>query len=197
MKVYSFNDNGMYTGQREAREDPKEPGRFLIPRNSTTVVPSSAIQGKAKIGIWDGLQWHESNHPPAAPQEDMTPTVRRRIIKDKIRNNTATLGQVFAYDGRNYLFTDLVWEQLRETKDLIDLSTGNIFPREIVVGVDDDGDEITETFGQMGEFIQFARAAIEHLTNVKTGGRAIIIAFNLTPDADVPMPDLWTDPRFE
>jgi hypothetical protein len=57
MKIFLHDERGNYTRQLDAREDPLEPGRYLMPRNSTRVAPSAEIQRRAKYGRWTGKEW--------------------------------------------------------------------------------------------------------------------------------------------
>ena len=61
MQIFHYTDKGEYLKQGVAREDPKAPGNFLIPRNATTIPPSPDVQRRAMAGIWDGSKWLEKH----------------------------------------------------------------------------------------------------------------------------------------
>ena len=57
MKIYNYNESGVFISEQEARIDPLE-GNYLIPRNSTTVEPPSPSGGEALLfsnGKWSSV----------------------------------------------------------------------------------------------------------------------------------------------
>ena len=52
--AYSFDNNGFYTGEVKAWEDPKNPGNYLLPKNSTFKKP---ILSKNKIPKFVDEEW--------------------------------------------------------------------------------------------------------------------------------------------
>lgn len=71
MKVYNYSENGVYTGYDVAQESPMEPGKYLIPRNSTTVEPPAF--GPDQQAFWNGSSWEIQNKPQPTPTLDNTP----------------------------------------------------------------------------------------------------------------------------
>jgi len=55
MIIYHYDDLGIYAGSSEARPNPLEEGKFLLPRNSTELQPLAA--GENEIPVWDGEGW--------------------------------------------------------------------------------------------------------------------------------------------
>lgn len=55
MTVYQFEDDGRYLGPTDAQPSPLEPGKFLLPRNSTETAPPEPGQKQAAFyrdGKW-------------------------------------------------------------------------------------------------------------------------------------------------
>ena len=58
MKVYSYDQNGLFTEETEADESPLEPGIFLYPANSTDIKPPDILENQVAVfkdGVWDIL----------------------------------------------------------------------------------------------------------------------------------------------
>ncbi len=55
MKVYYYDENGIYTGPGLAPPSPLEPGRFLIPAKAALVEPPEAGPGQSPV--WNGVAW--------------------------------------------------------------------------------------------------------------------------------------------
>lgn len=56
MMIYQSNpDTGEYVGSREARKNPLEPGRYLIPRGAVTEAPPETIENEAAVLV--GEEW--------------------------------------------------------------------------------------------------------------------------------------------
>lgn len=54
MKIYNYDDTGVYVCESQADPDPKGSG-FLIPRNATTLPPPTALPGTKLVysqGAW-------------------------------------------------------------------------------------------------------------------------------------------------
>lgn len=56
MKVYHYDETtGELLGEGEARPDPMEPGRWLIPAHATTETPPEPKEGEMRC--FDGTAW--------------------------------------------------------------------------------------------------------------------------------------------
>jgi hypothetical protein len=59
MKVYNYTDDKIFYGESEAQPSPAEPGKFLIPRNATTIEPPSLEVNQQ--AYWNGSTWEIQN----------------------------------------------------------------------------------------------------------------------------------------
>lgn len=55
MNAYKYSQTGEFLYEIQCQESPREPGKFLIPANSTTVAPPEEQAGKARV--WNGSLW--------------------------------------------------------------------------------------------------------------------------------------------
>lgn len=56
MNAYKYDSNTCeFLHEVQCQESPREPGKFLIPANATTVVPPVPPAGKARV--WNGEEW--------------------------------------------------------------------------------------------------------------------------------------------
>ena len=55
MKTYKYSQTGEFLYEIQCQESPREPGKFLIPANATTVAPPEEQAGKARV--WNGEEW--------------------------------------------------------------------------------------------------------------------------------------------
>lgn len=56
MNAYKYDSNTCeFLHEVQCQESPREPGKFLIPANATTVVPPEEQAGKARV--WNGEEW--------------------------------------------------------------------------------------------------------------------------------------------
>lgn len=56
MNAYKYDSQtGEFVHEVLCQESPREPGKFLIPANATTVAPPEAQEGKARV--WNGSLW--------------------------------------------------------------------------------------------------------------------------------------------
>lgn len=62
MEIYHYHpETGEHLGTGQAREDPEETGKHLIPANATTTVPPDTISGQVRV-LKDGAWTHELDH---------------------------------------------------------------------------------------------------------------------------------------
>lgn len=55
MKIYLFDPSGLYLGERDARVDPADETRHLVPKNATTTAPPATTGDD--VAVWDGSAW--------------------------------------------------------------------------------------------------------------------------------------------
>ena len=55
MNAYKYSQTGEFVHEVLCQESPREPGKFLIPANATTVAPPEEQAGKARV--WNGEEW--------------------------------------------------------------------------------------------------------------------------------------------
>lgn len=55
MNAYKYSQTGELLYEIQCQESPREPGKFLIPANATTVAPPAEQAGKARV--WNGEEW--------------------------------------------------------------------------------------------------------------------------------------------
>jgi len=61
MKIYDYDENGVFLRERDARRDPRNPDRFVIPGRATTIEPPAQIAGHARVfkdGAWSQVEDH-------------------------------------------------------------------------------------------------------------------------------------------
>lgn len=61
--VYCFDEDGYFVCSRTAQPSPRIQGKFLIPRQSTTVAPDIP---EGFFGKWDGAEWINEKIPASA-----------------------------------------------------------------------------------------------------------------------------------
>ncbi len=67
MKIYHYGRDGVYIGSADAREDPLDEGRFLIPANTTTLPPVRVQRGFAPV--FNGTEWSSVRIKTAQPSK--------------------------------------------------------------------------------------------------------------------------------
>jgi len=78
MKIYNYNEDGLYMSDELADESPLEQGVFLIPANATTISPTFE---DGKLTKFDGAKWILTDIP--------TEKYYRKIADDSIELLTA------------------------------------------------------------------------------------------------------------
>lgn len=76
MKIYNYNQTGVYIGSSEADESPLEPGVFLIPAYATDIAPPPMQDGQ--LLKFDGETW--GYVPFAKPEVEPTKTPEEQPI---------------------------------------------------------------------------------------------------------------------
>ena len=71
MKVYNYTEDKIYYAESEAQPSPAEPGKFLIPRNATTVQPPNLNENQQ--AYWNGSAWEVQNKPQPEPEPEPQP----------------------------------------------------------------------------------------------------------------------------
>jgi len=69
MRIYHFDDDGVFINSSDARQDPLDADNFLIPRNATTVAPPPVAVGEQACfadGAWS-IQAIPTPEPEPAP----------------------------------------------------------------------------------------------------------------------------------
>jgi len=54
---YLFDKSGVYSGAMAAPSSPLEPGHYLYPENSTTIVPP--VTAEKEVPVWNGKKWNK------------------------------------------------------------------------------------------------------------------------------------------
>jgi hypothetical protein len=71
MKVYNYTDDKIYYGESEAQPSPAEPGKFLIPRNATTIEPP--LLEVNQQAYWNETAWEIQNISQPEPESEPQP----------------------------------------------------------------------------------------------------------------------------
>lgn len=81
MKVYNYNNNGIFTGIENAEPSPAELGKFLIPANATTIKPPDFNPSK-DFAYWNGSSWEVRMipQPPEIEPEEL-PKIEPEIFE--------------------------------------------------------------------------------------------------------------------
>lgn len=61
MKIYNYDEAGVFVGESVADESPLEVGVFLIPALATEVEPPKPVKGKR--AVWNGSAWELQDEP--------------------------------------------------------------------------------------------------------------------------------------
>jgi hypothetical protein len=57
MKIYNYDENGIYLGETQARQSPLETDVFLIPARATETAPPEEQDGFVRV--WNGTLWQQ------------------------------------------------------------------------------------------------------------------------------------------
>lgn len=107
MEVYSYDkQSGIFVGTTVADEDPKRPGNYLIPAQSTLIKPPFVPEDK--IAKWDNNVWVLVDKPP----RELTPEE-----KDK-RNYVAPSAMELLRNERNIRLNAVEWMVSRDITTL-------------------------------------------------------------------------------
>ena len=106
MIVYNYNKEGLYLGQSEARPNPLEKGKFLIPARATTETPPKC---KSTEEIYFTNKWNVR--------------VKKTSPPSKYHKWTDKIGWEISALDQTKLDQDIAKEQ--EEKILLDLATAN------------------------------------------------------------------------
>ena len=75
--VYAYDPTAKeYRGTAEATEDPKHPGRYLIPAFATTLEPPAP--GENQKVVWYGQDWQLDDIPQPEPEPEPTEEALRQ-----------------------------------------------------------------------------------------------------------------------
>lgn len=87
MLAYGYDRRtGEYTGPVNAWEDQLTPGEYLLPANSTLIVPPEHVAGKHPM--FNGTEWVQVDIPVIQPEVIPTPTTQELAAKNrKLRND--------------------------------------------------------------------------------------------------------------
>lgn len=80
MKVYNYNQEGIYLGESLADESPLEPGIFLIPGNATEIAPPTIEQGF--VPVFNGTEW-EMKDISLQQTEPITGPIEEPVTENK------------------------------------------------------------------------------------------------------------------
>jgi len=80
MKIYNYTEDKIYYAESVAQPSPAELGKFLIPRNATTVQPPNLNENQQ--AYWNGSAWEVQNKPQPQPETEPQP---EQITWDFIR----------------------------------------------------------------------------------------------------------------
>ena len=94
--VYTFDNNGVFTGNDIAWESLNFDGTYILPANSTEVAPKKIIEGY--FSKWNGSEWELESIPKPEPIPEPEP--EPPITWDQIRSQ------------RNYFLKESDWIDL-------------------------------------------------------------------------------------
>lgn len=107
MEVYSYDkESGIFIGTTIADEDPKRPGNYLFPAQTTSIKPPTIDEDK--LAKWDNNAWVLVDKPP----KELTPEEKDR--KDYVAPSAMDLLR----NERNRRLNDVEWMVSRDITTL-------------------------------------------------------------------------------
>lgn len=112
MKIYRFDETGVFDYEDDAIESPLEPGVFLVPAFATTVSPPP-FDATVELVRWNGSVWMLESIPvPPPPPEPPSPAeVRNGEIRSRLSRidteSVRPLRAVYANTATDYDRTKL------------------------------------------------------------------------------------------
>ena len=85
MKTYKYSQTGEFLYVIQCQESPREPGKFLIPANATTVAPPAEQAGKARV--WNGEEWGYRDDNRGKTMYSVTDSRQMRIMSNVLGAN--------------------------------------------------------------------------------------------------------------
>jgi hypothetical protein len=94
MRIYHYDENGLFVGEGIAQPSPLEPGRFLVPARATDLQPPAV--GEGERARFDGSAWQIEQIPEREPESvpDLTPEEQREA------NNAPIMAQILELEAK-------------------------------------------------------------------------------------------------
>jgi hypothetical protein len=166
MKLYHYNGEGKYIKTNDARESPKEPGVYLIPKNATKIKPPEEVLMGEKGGYWIGNSWSSTPIPGDIEVEPTKEELRAYHLgnidtktdalistgwKYKEQSVRLTVFDQINFEGEKNLFLEMLADGMTEEVEAA-------FPREIKVATAEDGAPVMLAMGTLAEYKAFVIA---------------------------------------
>jgi hypothetical protein len=94
MRIFHYDETGLYVGEGIAKPSPLEPGRYLVPARATDLQPPAV--GEGERARFDGSAWQIEQIPEPEPESvpDLTPEEQIEA------NNAPILAQILELEAR-------------------------------------------------------------------------------------------------